>query len=229
MTSFAAAGSLLLFTCDASASRTAVTLDLRVDAAHVGVLGGLGRRYHDKGPGDEPEAWSGELAEAAGVNLQTLLYYERRGRTAAAKPDSRTRRTLQRVTAVPQPSHGVPGARGSEFSAQGYAHDWTGPSPTTRSPGGTCSRSLAPSLSHRQSRWWQPGVLSDANRTCKSARSRAAQERPALLAPNRRSGAVVGSRRTSVTRVRWPGVMAKGRFTVGFSSFAGASAGPAPA
>ncbi|MET8351123.1 MULTISPECIES: MerR family transcriptional regulator [unclassified Micromonospora] len=67
--------------------RDAVTLDVRVPASHVGVLDGLAERARPVGVPGSAGSWlrSGQLADAAGVNPQTLRYYERRGLLAAPR------------------------------------------------------------------------------------------------------------------------------------------------
>lgn len=65
----------------------AVTVDVQVPASHVGVLDGLAERVRPGGAPGAAGAWlrSGQLAGAAGVNPQTLRYYERRGLLAAPR------------------------------------------------------------------------------------------------------------------------------------------------
>lgn len=73
------------FTFDVTRSGPdALTLDVRVPASHVGVLDALAERAR---PAGVPGSWlrSGQLASAAGVNPQTLRYYERRGLLAAPR------------------------------------------------------------------------------------------------------------------------------------------------
>ncbi|WP_231931066.1 MerR family transcriptional regulator [Micromonospora coriariae] len=65
----------------------AVTLDVRVPSSHVGVLDALAERARPAGVPGSAGSWlrSGQLAGVAGVNPQTLRYYERRGLLAAPR------------------------------------------------------------------------------------------------------------------------------------------------
>ncbi|MDG4761900.1 MerR family transcriptional regulator [Micromonospora sp. WMMD710] len=71
----------------------AVTMEARVPASHVGILDALTERVRSGGTPtgggtpapDAPWLRSGQLATAAGVNPQTLRYYERRGLLSAPR------------------------------------------------------------------------------------------------------------------------------------------------
>ncbi|MET8230820.1 MerR family transcriptional regulator [Micromonospora sp. NPDC005298] len=65
----------------------AVTMEVRVPAAHVGILDALAERMRPRGTPAPDGSWlrSGRLAAEAGVNPQTLRYYERRGLLSAPR------------------------------------------------------------------------------------------------------------------------------------------------